>query len=53
MNILTSVVVMYFNYREQTSPVVDVAIWLSLALTLVSSADYVVKLRRVITEAGG
>jgi cardiolipin synthase len=51
--ILTSVVVMYFNYREQTSPVVDVAIWLSLALTLVSSADYVVKLRRVITEAGG
>jgi cardiolipin synthase len=51
--IVTSVVVMLFNYRQEPSPVVDVAIWLSLALTLVSSADYVVKLRRLISEAGG
>src|SRR5215510_10226426 len=26
--ILTSVVVMYFNYREETSPIIDVGIWL-------------------------
>jgi cardiolipin synthase len=51
--IVTSVVVMFFNYREETSPIVDLGIWLSLALTLVSSADYVVKLRRLITEADG
>lgn len=51
--ILTSVAVMYFNYRGETSIVVDLGIWLSLALTLVSSGDYVVKLRRLITEAGG
>lgn len=48
--ILTSVVIMYFNYREQTSRLVDVAIWLSLALTLVSSADYFFRLRRLINE---
>jgi cardiolipin synthase len=45
--IVTSVVVMYFNYLGRTSPLVDVAIWLSLALTLVSSGDYFFKLRRL------
>ena len=49
--ILTSVAVMYFNYRQETSPVVDVGIWLSLALTLVSSADYFLRLKRLINEA--
>jgi len=49
--ICTSVVVMFFNYRHEPSIVVDLAIWLSLALTLVSSADYFFKLRRLITEA--
>ena len=48
--IVTSVVIMYFNYRRETSPLVDAAIWLSLALTLVSSADYFFKLRRLINE---
>jgi len=48
--ILTSVAVMYFNYRGQTSPVVDLAIWLSLALTLISSGDYFLRLRRLINE---
>src|ERR1043166_2290704 len=38
--ILTSVVVMFFNYRHEPSIMVDLGIWLSLALTLVSSADY-------------
>ena len=50
--IVTSVVIMYFNYREQTSLLVDVGIWLSLALTLVSSADYFFRLRRLINEPG-
>ena len=48
--IVTSVVVMFFNYRGETSILIDIGIWLSLALTLVSSADYFFKLRRLITE---
>ena len=48
--IATSVVVMFFNYRHEPSNIVDLGIWLSLALTLVSSADYFFKLRRLITE---
>jgi cardiolipin synthase len=49
--ILTSVVVMYFNYRQETSLVVEVGIWLCLALTLISSADYFLRLKRLINEA--
>ena len=48
--ILTSVAVMYFNYRRETSVIVDVGIWISLALTLVSSAHYFFRLRRLINE---
>ena len=48
--IVTSVVVMYFNYLRATSILVDIGIWLSLALTLVSSADYFFRLRRLINE---
>jgi hypothetical protein len=43
---------MFFNYLRETSIIVDLAIWLSLALTLVSSGDYFFKLRRLITESG-
>jgi cardiolipin synthase len=50
--IITSVVVMFFNYRGETSIIVDIGVWLSLALTLVSSGDYFFKLRRLITDAG-
>ena len=49
--ILTSVAVMYFNYRRETSLVVDIGIWVSLALTIVSAADYFFRLRRLINEA--
>jgi hypothetical protein len=42
---------MFFNYRREPSIIVDLGIWLSLALTLVSSADYFLKLRRLITDA--
>lgn len=48
--ILTSVAVMYFNYRRETSLVVDFGIWLSLALTLISSGHYFFQLRRLINE---
>jgi cardiolipin synthase len=49
--IVTSVVVMLFNWLRQTSPVVGFFVWVSLALTVVSSADYMAKLRRLINEA--
>jgi cardiolipin synthase len=49
--ILTSVVVMYFNYRRDTSPLVDVGIWTSLVLTVASSADYFFRVRRLVNEA--
>ena len=48
--ILTSVAVMYFNYRHETSVIIDIGVWLSLALTLVSSGHYFFKLRRLINE---
>jgi cardiolipin synthase len=48
--IVTSVVVMYFNYRGRTSVLVDLWIWLSLALTLASAADYFFRLRQLINE---
>jgi cardiolipin synthase (CMP-forming) len=50
MFILTSVAVMFFNYRRETSVLVDIGVWLSLALTLVSSGHYFFKLRRLINE---
>jgi hypothetical protein len=48
--ILTSVIVMYFNYLGATSILVDVAIWVSFALTVFSAADYFVRLRLLINE---
>ena len=48
--ILTSIVVMYFNYRREASVIVEVFVWASLALTLLSAADYFMKLRRLINE---
>lgn len=48
--ILTVVVVMYFNYLRQESILIDVAVWISLALTIISSAHYFLRLRRIINE---
>jgi cardiolipin synthase len=48
--IVTSVVVMYFNWRQQTSFLVDAGIWLSAALTALSAGDYFVRLRRLIND---
>jgi cardiolipin synthase len=49
--ILTSVVIMYFNFRRETSILVDVGVWVSGGLTAVSAADYFFRLRRLINEA--
>ena len=46
--ILTNVVIMYFNWRMEKSPLVDAAIWLALGLTVLSAADYFLRLRRLI-----
>jgi len=48
--IVTSVVVLYFNYREETSLLVDLGVWLSLGLTLASAGDYFFRLRKLINE---
>jgi len=44
--IVTCVVVMFYNWRGMTSPVVDVFIWTSLAITLASGIDYVWRIGR-------
>ena len=49
--ILTSVVVMYFNFRRETSILVDAGVWISGGLTAVSAADYFFRLRRLINES--
>ena len=48
--ISTVVVFMYFNYRRESSVLIDAMIWLSLAVTLVSGGDYILKMRRLINE---
>ena len=48
--ILTSVVIMYFNYRREESILVDIGIWTSLVLTVASSADYFLRVRRLVNE---
>ena len=48
--IVTSVVVMFFNWRRESSLVIAAFVWTSLALTVISSADYFFKLRRLINE---
>jgi cardiolipin synthase (CMP-forming) len=48
--IVTAVVFMFFNYRRETSVVVDAVVWLALAMTLISSGDYFIKMRRLINE---
>lgn len=49
--IVTSVVVMFFNYRREQSVLVDVAIWTSLTLTVVSAGDYFLRLRKLIDSS--
>jgi hypothetical protein len=46
--ILTSVIVMYFNYLGERSLLVDAGVWASFALTVISAADYFLRLRLLI-----
>jgi cardiolipin synthase len=46
----TCVVFMVFNYLGRTSVLINVSVWLSLALTLISSGDYFLRMRRLINE---
>jgi len=48
--IMTTVLVMFFNYLGHRSVWVDVGVWASLAVTLVSGLHYVVHARRLINE---
>lgn len=48
--LLVSIVFMYFNWRQERSWIVDAAVYVALALTLVSSADYFVRMRKLINE---
>jgi cardiolipin synthase len=48
--IVTVTVVLLFNVLQQRSVVVDVAVWVSLAITLVSGFHYVVHVRRTLNE---
>ena len=48
--IVTAVVFMYFNYRRETSVLIDVIVGVALAMTLISSGDYFIKMRRLINE---
>ena len=46
----TGVAFMVFNYLGRTSPIIEVGVWLSLAVTLISSVDYFIRMRRLINE---
>jgi len=48
--VLTCVVILFFNYLRRSSGWVDVAVWSSLALTLVSGLHYIVHASRIINE---
>ena len=48
--IITTVVVMYYNFRREEAVIVDLFIWAALVVTLISAADYFLKLRRLINE---
>ncbi len=48
--ILTCVVVMFFNFLGQKSPLVTACIYLSLALTLISGIHYIVHAARIINQ---
>ncbi len=51
--VITCVVLMWFNYLGRTSVVVSAAIWMSLAITLVSGFHYVAHAARIINAPAG
>jgi len=51
--ILTAVVTMFFNYLEQRSVVVDLFVYASLTITLISSFHYIWHAARIIDAPAG
>jgi cardiolipin synthase (CMP-forming) len=49
--VVTCVVVMWFNYLGRHSVLVDVGVWTSLAITLISGFHYIAHAARIINEA--
>ena len=50
--IVTAVLAMLFNYLGYHSPIVDLAVWTSLGITLVSAFHYIWHARRIIETPG-
>ena len=48
--IVTAAVTLFFNYLRQQSPLVDVCIYASLAITLISGLHYIVHAARLVDE---
>jgi cardiolipin synthase (CMP-forming) len=48
--LVVSIVFLFFNWREERSWLVTAAVYLALALTLISSGDYFIRMRRLINE---
>jgi cardiolipin synthase (CMP-forming) len=48
--IVTVTLVLLFNFLERHSAVVDFAVWVSLAITLISGFHYTVHVRRTLNE---
>ncbi len=46
--IVTAVAAMLFNYLGYHSPIVDLGVWVSLAITIISSLHYIWHARRII-----
>ena len=51
--VVTCVILLWFNYLGRPSVLVDVGIWLSLAITLVSGFHYVAHAARIINSPAG
>ena len=45
--IVTGVVTLYFNYLGQTTPIVDLFVYASLAITLISAFHYLIQVARI------
>ena len=48
--IVVSLVFLFYNWRRERSVVVDLAVYAALAVTLISSFDYFIRMRRLINE---
>ena len=46
--IVTAVAAMFFNWRGYHSAIVDLGVWISLAITIISSLHYIWHARRII-----